>query len=297
MKNQTPKQDSRFQQTSSVILNNDRFLVVANGQVYDSVAAATGLASLLASLGKEVTLYSPSPLSKSNLSQLAGIENFAEDIFGKSNQLKITFDCPLEDIEKVDSSEENDRLSLRVEFRKERKVIAPSQVEIEKGMPEYDAGFVLGADWEQDIVNRGDWVWISRTGTEKDWAQVNVVESKGSISESLTSLVSRGNFKIPGQAAYNFYLGIKNVTNGFERADSIALETAAYCLRIKERREKQQAQVEQPVEQQAEQPVEEQMADKKATETPLSAVESKEGKSPSEMGKPPVFTGETTPKK
>ncbi len=287
MENQTPKQDSRFQQTNSIILNNERFLVVANGQVYDSVAAATGLARLLVSLKKEVTLYSPYPLSKGNLSQLAGIENFVEEISGKSNQLKITFDCPLEDIEKVDSSEENDRLSLRVEFREGRQAIAPSQVEIEKGMPEYDAGFILGVDWEQDMVNKGDWVWISRTGNKKNWAQVNVVESKGSLSESLTSLISRGDFKIPGQAADNFYLGIKNATNGFEQADSIALETAAYCLRIKESEEKKQAK----------QAVEEQIIDKKVTETPLSAVESKEGKSPSEIGKPPVFTGATTPKK
>lgn len=285
------KQDSRFQETSSIIINNDRFLIVANGQVFDSVAAATGLATLLTSMGKEVTLYSPQPLQKGNLSQLTGVENFAEDISGKSNQLRVTFNCPLEDIEKVDSSEDNDRLSLKVEFRSQDKVIDPSQVKIEQGMPQFDAGFVLGSTWEEEMVNTGDWVWISRTGSKKDWAKVNVVESKGSISESLTSLVSRGNFQIPGSAAYNFYLGIKQATSDFDQADSIALETAAYCLRIKEKTDKQ-GQVKQPVEQSVEQPVEQQ----KPADTPLSAVESKEGKAPSEMGKPPVFTGSTTPK-
>jgi hypothetical protein len=294
MKNQTKKQDSRFQQTSSIILNNDRFLIVANGQVLDSVAAATGLATLLTSMGKEVTLYSPQPLQQGNLSALTGTENFVENISGKSNQLKITLNCPLEDIEKVDSSEDNDRLSLKVEFRNQDKVIDASQVQVEQGVPQFDAGFVLGANWEEEIVNTGNWVYISRTGAKKDWAQVNVVESKGSISESLTSLVSRGNFQIPGSAAYNFYLGIKGATNNFDQADSIALETAAYCLRIKEKAEKQ-GQVQQPVEQSAEQAID-QPVEPKTEETPLSAVEAKEGQAPSEMGKPPVFTGKTTPK-
>ncbi len=269
MQNKIQKQDSRFEQTSKIILNNDRFLIVADGQVYDSAAAATGLAALLVSLNKEVTLYTPQSLS-SEASNLAGTENFVENIFGKSNQLRIIFDCPLEDIERVDSSEENDRLSLKVEFRNSEKVVNPSQVEIEKGLPEYDAGFVLGVDWEEEIVNSGDWIWISRTGNNRDWAKVNVVESKGSLSESLISLISRGNFQIPGQAAHNFYLGIKKATDRFEQADSIALETAAYCLRIKEKSERQRQQ--------------------KQVETKRPEEKS------SEIGKPPVFTGATTPK-
>ena len=279
MKNQTPKQDSRFEQTSKIIINNDRFLVVANGQNYDSVAAASGLILLLESLGKEVTLYSSVPVQAGNFKGLIGVDKFVNQISGKSDQLKITFDCPLDNIEKVDSAEENNRLSLKIEFRNTDQVIDPSQVKVEKGMPQFDAGFVLGSDWEQDIVQTGDWVYISRTGNKKGWAKVNVVESKGSICESLTSLISRGNFDFTGPTAYNLFLGIKQATNGFEQADSIALETAAYCLRIKERAEKQQ-----------------QVQPKKAAGTPLSAVESKEGKSPSEIGKPPVFTGATTPK-
>ena len=93
-------------------------------------------------------------------------------------------------------------------------------------------------------------------------------------------MISHAGFKLTPEAASNLFLGIKKGTDNFERADSIALETAAYCLRIKEETEKKAVKPE----------------EKAVPQTPLEAVEKKEGGAPSAWQKPPIFTGATTPK-
>ncbi len=275
----SPK-DNRFEEVNKVILNNKKFFVGISGDDYDSVAAGTGLANLLESLGKEVDLYSLNSVSADNYSQLSGVEKFSKNLKRGDQKLEIIFNCPLDNIEKVTSNEEGEKLSLIVKFKQTAKEVSPADVEIKRPDPTYPAGFILGANLpnEQRLTSQGQWVWISRQKIEKNWAQINIIEPKATLSESIVGLISRGDFQIPINSAANFYMGIKQGTNNFDQADSIALETAAYCLRIKEKEQKE------PV-------------SKPVSDQPIGDVEAKEGKGISEWKKPPVFTGATTPKK
>jgi len=251
-------------------------LVVANGGDFDSVAAASGLSLLLQFLGKKAALYSSKPIKSEDFAPLRGVDQFSSNLKGNSNKLSISFDCPLDQIERVTSNDEGERLNLVVEFKKGVKAIDPSRVKVNPSGPTYQAGFIFDSQLENEteIVKEGQWVWVSRAGPSKPWAHVNLVEKKATLSESIVSVVSRGGFEIPQAAVENFYWGIRRGTNNFETADSIALETAAYCLRIKEAIEKKKAQ------------------SGRAGETPIEMVEKKEGS----LGKPPIFTGATTPK-
>lgn len=272
----SPK-DNRFEEVNKIILNNEKFFVAISGDDYDSVAAGTGLATLLESLGKKVDLYSLKPVKPENYHQLSGVEKFSENLKQGDQKLEIIFNCPMENIERVTSSEEGEKLSLTVSFKEKAAEISPADVEIKRPDPVYPAGFILGADLpnEQRLTSQGQWVWISRQKKEKSWASVTITEPKATLSESIVGLVSRGDFQIPVKSASNFYLGIKRGTNNFDQTDSIALETAAFCLRIKEK----------------------QQAPKPTVEEPVGDVEAKEGKGISEWKKPPIFTGATTPKK
>ncbi len=281
MQNQT-QESNRFQKINSLILNNEDFLVVTDGSSFDSVASATSLTLLLKSLGKRVTLYSPKPVNAANLSPLKGLDNFVNRLENSNNKLLITFNCPLADIERVSSSDENEKLSLSVEFKKNSQVVDVSQVKVKPAGPSYSAGFFIGIDLdnETELASKGRWVWVAQAGAQKPWAEVNVIEKKATLSESITSFISRSGFEIPIEVADNLYWGIKKGTNNFEIADSIALETAAYCLRVKEEVEKKF-----------------QSGGGKIPQAPLEAIEAKEsGIASSEWQKPPIFTSPTTSK-
>jgi len=276
------KKDERLQKISSIILNDDDFLVVADAGNFDSVAAASGLALLLKSLNKKVVLYSPRPINGREFSELNGTEDFVAQMDDNGHKLLITFNCPLDHIERVSSSDEGEKLNLVVEFKDGTEVINPSQVIIKRTRPLYSAGFVFGVDLpqENELTKQGRWVWLSQQGVQKPWAEVNVIEKQGTLSESITSIISRANLVIPRKAAENFYLGIKKGTAGFEKADSIALETAAYCLRVKEAANKKVPFQAKPT-----------MVEAKESQPP-------EGGQPTvgEWQRPPIFTGTTTPK-
>lgn len=278
MENQTnqTKQNDRFQKINNLILSNEEFLVVANGDDFDSVASATGLSLLLKSLGKKVTLYSPKSIKAGDFSSLKGMDQFSPKLETNTNKLSISLNCPLSQIERVASNDEGEKLNLVVEFKEGTKAIDPSQVKVNRSGPSYQAGFIFDTQLENEaeIVKQGQWVWLSKTGLVKPWAHVSLVEKKATLSESTISAVSRGGFEIPEAAVDNFYWGIKMGTDNFEKADSIALETAAYCLRIKEAIEKRKTQP------------------RKEEQPPIETIEKKEGN----LQTPPIFTGATTPK-
>jgi hypothetical protein len=281
-----PNKDNRFERTNSIIINNDKFLVAVSGKNYDSIAAGAGLGLVLKSLGKEVELYTDTSFNKEDFQVLNGIDQFVRNLSGGEKKLEIVFNCPVDDIEKVTSDPEGDKLSLIVNFKKEANQISPADVEIKKADPVFQAGFILDVNFSNEnlLTRKGNWVWLSKEKGQKSWAEVNVVEEKATLSESVIALISRGDFQIPVSAAQNFYLGIKNGTNNFEKADSIALETAAYCLRLIEKEQTQPR------------------TEQKQTKTEIEAKEStapepKEGSTISEWKKPPIFTGATTPKK
>ena len=286
-------QNDRFQKANSIILNNDHFLIAVDGNNFDSLNAGAGLALLLTSMDKQVALYSPVPAREEYLSSIQGLENLTTKLDSTGSKLTISFNYPLEKIERVSSSDENDKLKLVVEFKEDAEPADPSQVGVERSGPEFKAGFVIGTDLGEkgrDLFKQGRWVWIAKAGSVKDWAEVNLIEPKASLSESTISLVSRGNFDIPDSAAGNFYTGIKVATNNFSQADSIALETAAYCLRIKESRDGSQKPGKKIV-----QPDETVDQEQKDVKIKPQATEAKEG-SLSNLKKPPIFTGTTTPK-
>lgn len=283
--NNAPQKDDRFQKINSLILANEEFLVVADAESFDSVAAATGLTLFLKSLGKKVTLYSPKNLKIENGNSLLGTNEFINKLPNDSNKLFLTFNCPIDQIEKVSSNDEEGKLTLSVELKKGSPTIDTSAIEMKQGKSVFSAGFFIGIalDNEEELTKGGSWVCFSREGTQRMWAKVNVIEKQATLSESISSFISNSNFRITTDAASNFYQGIRVGTNNFEEVDSIAMETAAFCLRIKEEGSKIEK-------------VGGQTGEKDIPQTPLEMAEKKEDATSDAWQKPQIFTGKTTPR-
>jgi len=283
--------DPRFQQVAKIIIDNEQFLIVADGQRYDAVAAASALTLLLTSLQKKVVLYSPTPLKTKEFNSLQGLDQFQTELAPERNKILIDLNYPVDQVERVSSREEGNKLTLVVEFQSGATAINPDQIKIRPAKPEFQAGFILDClpDSITEIVNQGSWVWLSTSDQTQPWAQVAFNNKKASLSELTTTMIAHAGFQWPVSAAENLYQGIKQATDNFEKVDSIALETAAYCLKIKEGGQSTGISAG-PVKPTGE------------GETPIEAVEKKEGQAP-EGGmaaggwqKPPIFTGATTPK-
>jgi len=235
MENQTNNSQDRFQKVNAIILDNEQFFIAVDGNSFDAVAAGSALRLMLESLGKKVALYSPVPIDPQKFSDLVGKEGFEDKVMGDSKKLLISFNCPLDAIEKVSSNDEGEKLSLTVEFKNGTQSVDPADVEVKSAGPEFSAGFIIGVNLANSpMVKKGSWIWLAKTGEKQPWAEISFVDNKASYSESIASMLSRTKLSIPVPAAQNLYLGIKVDTNAFADADSIALETAAFCLRIKE---------------------------------------------------------------
>jgi len=309
---QPPQKDERFQKLNSLVLSNDEFLIITDGDNFDSVAAACGVALVLRSINKKAVLFSPVPLKLEGKPTLRGTEEFIFNLPDDERKMVILINCPVDQVEKVSSSDEGERLALNIEFRQGAPAIDSSKIEIAKSKSAFSAGFFVGCELknEGELTKRGDWVVFNRAGVPKVWAKVNITDKQATISESVVSFLSNSGFKIPVEAAQNLFFGIKFGTNDFQNADSIALETAAFCLRIKEQFEKMakmaaaQGAVGMPSPQPfgAALPQTGMPAVMPSTpapvlnQAPIEQTEKKEGSRIDNLQNPPIFTGATTPK-
>ena len=96
--NQPAKKDDRFQKVGNIILNNESFLLVANPESFDSLAAASAVAQLLKSLKKSYTLFAPGQVDTNKFDSLIGLGEFVSDLGFEDNKLVIDLDYPLEKI-------------------------------------------------------------------------------------------------------------------------------------------------------------------------------------------------------
>ncbi|MFH1561233.1 MAG: hypothetical protein ABID04_01475 [Patescibacteria group bacterium] len=300
--------NNRYLLAKDIILANTDFLIIANGQDFDSLAAATGFLITLESIGKSGMVYAPGFVNSGKFSGLNGLGKISDQLNTEENRLTIGFDYPLEHIEKVASDDAGDKLSLIVELKDGAPNISPQQVSIRPPAKSFRAGFVFDQLLpDQSLFSQGDWVWFSRNPQPQAWAKVSIAEPKASLSESIVGVSSQGGIMIPTLAAENFYAGIRYATSDFSQADSVALETAAYCLKIKERSNpanmvqpampdqmmggQMPASFQAPLDQGFTQPV------STSDVGPIETVEAKEsGVVDGNLNRPSIFTGKTTPK-
>lgn len=272
--------DNDYNQIQGMISANSRFSVLIAESTVDMLAAGLSLALSLESAGKEVSVFG-SRIPQQEQMEIVGVEKIQEELAEKD--MVIVFNYPLDKIDKVSSSEENNRLNLVVKVKPDGEPIRKDQVEIVPPQKPAQVGFIVGDEaliaGAGKLVNQGSWVRFGSDGQERSWAKVNLTDRQVSSSEQVARMIQAIGLPMDRNIAKNLFLGIKAATNSFELVNSYrSFEVAALCFKIFQPKEGQQGGM--------------------SNQLPVSEVENKEGLVTGGSGfpSPKIFKGATTPR-
>ncbi len=275
--------DQNFSNVQDLISSNSRFSVLIAEPTEDMLAAGLSLALSLQSAGKEVSVFS-SRQPQPEIVGIIGVEKIQTELTEKD--MVIALNYPLEKIDKVSSSEDNNRLNLMVKIKPEGDPIRKDQIEIVPPQKPAQAGFVIGDETfisgADQLLSSGSWVRVASDGQQKPWAAVNFSSRESSCSELVARMIQSIGLPMDRDIAKNLFLGIKKATSSFEMVNSYhAFEVAALCFKVFQNK--------------AELPFQ---APATLDKTPITEVENKEGSfvGGSSLPSPKIFKGATTPR-
>lgn len=233
--NSTPKSMKNYQvnDIKSLLDNAKTALIVVPQTNIDSVAAGLSLALGLKKQAKQVSFFTPQA-TDNNYSKLSGLELISNQI--SKNDLTITVDHPLDQIEKVSYNDDGGKLNLVVQTKPTSTQIDNSKINIQNGGSSADISFILGDEaslgQNVDIVNRGNWVIISDQAVNKSWAKATIVDPSAPFCEIFTFLLPSLGIDLDMDSGKNLLIGLRVATQSFSvNVSPESFEAGATCLR------------------------------------------------------------------
>lgn len=225
----------------SVERYNNIAIAVSNNPSVDQMAAALSLYLSLQSLGKNVTVASPSmPLVE--ISSLVGIDQVRTSLGGDSGDLVVSFPYREGEIEKVSYTRDANFLNIVVKAGELGLNFDEKDVKFTRGGSAPELLFVIGTPRVSDLGPLFD------VANLKDTVVVNIdnkVENQGfgdilmvsarlsSLSETIANLLLALNYKIDLDIAQNLMTGIAAATDNFQSpsTSALAFEMAGILMR------------------------------------------------------------------
>ena len=199
----------------------------------DSVGSALALALLLKKANITTKVFCPHK-TDANFTKLSGLE-LLTDVYNQ-NDLIVTLDYPLDQIEKVTYNQDNGKLNLVVQTKDGSPKVAENQILISNQASAADINFMLGEETllgaNINMVNKGNWINISGTNIEKTWAKVNILDQDAPFSEILTFLLPMLDLQLTPESAKNLLIALRIATQSFSvNVSPETFEAGAVCLR------------------------------------------------------------------
>ncbi|MDD4135463.1 MAG: hypothetical protein PHN66_00135 [Candidatus Shapirobacteria bacterium] len=199
----------------------------------DSVGSALALALLLKKANITTKVFCPHK-TDANFTKLNGLE-LLTDVYNQ-NDLIVTLDYPLDQIEKVTYNQDNGKLNLVVQTKDGSPKVAENQILISNQASAADINFILGDETllgaNTNMVNKGNWINISGTNIEKTWAKVNILDQDAPFSEILTFLLPMLELQLTPESAKNLLIALRIATQSFSvNVSPETFEAGAVCLR------------------------------------------------------------------
>ncbi len=199
----------------------------------DSVGSALALALLLKKANITTKVFCPHK-TDANFTKLNGLE-LLTDVYNQ-NDLIVTLDYPLDQIEKVTYNQDNGKLNLVVQTKDDSPKVAENQILISNQASAADINFMLGDETllgaNTNMVNKGNWINISGTNIEKTWAKVNILDQDAPFSEILTFLLPMLELQLTPESAKNLLIALRIATQSFSvNVSPETFEAGAVCLR------------------------------------------------------------------
>jgi len=199
----------------------------------DSIGSALALALLLKKSNITTKVFCPQK-TDANYTKLSGLE-LLTDIYNP-NDLIVTLDYPLDQIEKVTYNQDGGKLNLVVQTKDGSPKVAENQILISNQASAADINFCFGDEAllgaNTNMVTKGNWINISPSVIEKPWAKVNIIDQDAPFSEILTFLLPMLGLELNPDSAKNLLIALRVATQSFSiNVSPETFEAGAVCLR------------------------------------------------------------------
>lgn len=199
----------------------------------DSIGSALALALLLKKSNISTKVYCPQK-TDANYTKLSGLELLTDNY--NSNDLIVTLDYPLDQIEKVTYNQDNGKLNLVVQTKSGAQKVAENQILISNQASIADINFCFGDEAllgsNSNMVTNGNWINISPINVEKSWAKASVIDQDAPFSEILTFLLPMIGLELTPDSAKNLLIALRVATQSFSiNVSPETFEAGANCLR------------------------------------------------------------------
>jgi len=199
----------------------------------DSVAAGLALALTLKKANIDTKVFCPTKPDV-NYSKLSGLDLIINAY--NQNDLVITLDYPLTQIEKVNYNQDNGKLNLIVQTKEGSPKVAENQISIVSQSTAADINFILGEETTlgaaANMVNSGNWIQISPNNNIKPWAKAAIVDQDAPFSEMFTFLLPMLGLNLDIDSAKNLLIGLRVATQSFSvNVSPETFEAGAACLK------------------------------------------------------------------
>lgn len=220
-------------QIKGLVLSAKSALVVVSQLSVDSLGSALALALVLKKSNIKTQVFCPYKTDNS-FCKLTGLEMVSESY--NTNDLIVSLNYPLEQIENVSYNNDNDRLNLIVKTKTNSPKIENNQIIINNQSSIPDICFMLGDESglgdNSSIVNKGNWIFVSPVSVNKNWAKANIVDQDAPFSEIFSFLIPSLGFKLDLDSAKNLLIGLRVATQSFSvNVSPETFEAGAFCLR------------------------------------------------------------------
>mgnify|MGYP001809801412 CR=1 FL=1 len=199
----------------------------------DSIGSALALALLLKKSNISTKVYCPQK-TDANYTKLSGLELLTDNY--NSNDLIVTLDYPLDQIEKVTYNQDNGKLNLVVQTKSGAQKVAENQILISNQASIADINFCFGDEAllgsNSNMVTNGNWINISPINVEKSWAKASVIDQDAPFSEILSFLLPMIGLELTPDSAKNLLIALRVATQSFSiNVSPETFEAGANCLR------------------------------------------------------------------
>lgn len=222
------------------LLNGAKTALIAVPQLsIDAIGSALALGLLLQKKGLDVKVYCPQK-PDNNYSKLNGLDLLSDTY--NLNDLVVSLNYPLDQIENVTYNDDGGRLNLIVKTKTNAPKIEDGNIVISNQSQANDICFMIGDESglgpNAAIVNKGNWVIISPTNISKSWAKATIVDQDAPYSEILTFLVKEIGLNLTSEAAKNLLISLRVATQSFSiNVSPETFEAGAICLRATQQAE------------------------------------------------------------
>lgn len=216
------------------LLNSSKTALIAVPQLsIDGIGSALALGLLLQKKGLDVKVYCPQK-PDNNYSKLNGLDLLSDTY--NLNDLVVSLNYPLDQIENVTYNDDGGRLNLIVKTKTNAPKIEDGNIIISNQSQSNDICFMIGDETalgaNTAIVNKGNWIFVSPLNVSKSWAKASIIDQDAPYSEIFTFLIKDMGLTLTPEAAKNLLISLRVATQSFSiNVSPETFEAGAICLR------------------------------------------------------------------